>query len=97
MADRETRSPASAVEADPPPPRNVRYGLALFAVYLLLYGGFVVCNAFAPALMERQVAAGLNLAVVYGLGLIVLALALALIYGWLCRAGGNAGAKESGR
>jgi uncharacterized membrane protein (DUF485 family) len=68
--------------------RNSRYGLALFSVYLLLYGGFVLLNAFAPAQMERTPISGVNLAILYGFGLIAAALVLALIYGWLCRARG---------
>lgn len=63
--------------------RNSRYGLALFAVYLLLYGGFVLLSAFAPAVMERRLA-GVTLAVLYGFGLIGGAFLLALLYGWLC-------------
>lgn len=43
-----------------------RYGLVLFAVYLLFYGGFVVVNAVAPEKMEATVLFGLNTAVVYG-------------------------------
>ena len=66
--------------------RNSRYGLALFAVYLLLYGGYVLLNAFRPAVMDVVVVAGVNLATVYGLGLIAAALLMALVYGWLCRA-----------
>jgi uncharacterized membrane protein (DUF485 family) len=64
--------------------RNSRYGLVLFAVYLVLYGGFVLLNAFAPEVMDRTPLAGVNLAVLYGFGLIVAALVLALLYGWLC-------------
>ncbi len=64
--------------------RNARIGLVLFTVYLLLYGGFVLLNAFSPETMERPVLAGVNLAIVYGFGLIVAALALALLYGWMC-------------
>lgn len=66
-------------------PRNARIGLALFAVYLALYAGFVTLAAFAPHVMERTLAAGVNLAVWYGFGLIAGALLLALLYGWLCR------------
>jgi uncharacterized membrane protein (DUF485 family) len=58
-----------------------RLGLSLFAVYLLLYGGFVLLNTFAPATMEFTPWAGINLAVLYGLGLILAAVVLALIYG----------------
>ena len=64
---------------------NARLGLWLFAVYLLLYLGFVFMSAFAAQLMERPVIAGLNLAIVYGFGLIVGALVMALIYGMLCK------------
>lgn len=66
--------------------RRTRYGLALFAVYLLLYGGFVLLNAFAPEQMERTPLFGVNLAILYGMLLIGAAFLLALIYGWLCRA-----------
>jgi uncharacterized membrane protein (DUF485 family) len=64
---------------------NAKAGLALFVVYLLLYGGFVALNAFAPGLMARPAAGGLNLAVLYGMGLIAAAFALALVYMALCR------------
>jgi len=79
---------------------NVRLGLALFAIYLLLYGSFVLLAAFAPKLMEKTPLAGVNLAVWYGFGLIVAALVLALVYGWICRTnapheeGGHASAGE---
>lgn len=66
--------------------RNARYGLILFVIYLVLYGGFVLLNAFRPSLMEITPFAGVNLAILYGLGLIVGAFLLALVYGWLCRA-----------
>ena len=75
--------------------RNSRYGLALFSVYLLLYGGFVLLNAFAPEQMERTPISGVNLAILYGFGLIAAAFVLALIYGWLCRARGAADEPEA--
>ena len=64
--------------------RNTRYGLVLFAIYLALYGAFVLASAFAPAVMDRTIA-GVNVAVLAGFGLIGAAFLLALIYGWLCR------------
>ena len=66
--------------------RNSRYGLVLFAIYLVLYGAFVLTNAFAPELMERTPIAGVNVAILAGFSLIIVAFVLALIYGWLCRA-----------
>jgi uncharacterized membrane protein (DUF485 family) len=65
--------------------RNARNGLLLFAVYVALYLGFMLLNAFSPERMQKPVLAGVNLAIVYGVGLIVAALVLALVYMALCR------------
>ncbi len=65
--------------------RNARIGLVLFGIYLLLYGGFVLLCAFSPGTMEITPVPGINLAILYGFGLIVAALVLALLYGWLCK------------
>jgi uncharacterized membrane protein (DUF485 family) len=62
-----------------------RLGLSLFAVYLVLYGGFVLLAAFSPQWMEVTPLAGVNLAIWYGFGLIIAAIALALVYGWASR------------
>jgi uncharacterized membrane protein (DUF485 family) len=64
---------------------NTRLGLFLFVIYLALYLGFVLINAFDAKQMEQIVVAGLNLAIVYGMALIVSALVLALIYGVMCK------------
>ena len=65
--------------------RNSRYGLVLFAVYCVIYGAFVGLSAFAPQMMAKPVMGGVNLAIVYGFGLILIAIVLALVYAWLCR------------
>jgi len=65
--------------------RNSRYGLWLFAIYLILYCGFMGLSAFEPQLMSKTPFGGVNLAIIYGFGLIVAALVLALIYMVLCR------------
>lgn len=62
-----------------------RTGLVLFALYLAFYVGFVGLNAFFPALMQATPGAGVNVATVYGMALIVGAFALALLYAWLLR------------
>lgn len=64
---------------------NAKLGMLHFAIYLAFYLGFVFINAFRPGWMETIVLAGLNLAIVYGFGLIIAALLLALLYGRLCR------------
>jgi len=63
--------------------RSNRLGLVLFGIYLAMYVGFVLINAVNPELMETTPVEGLNLAVLYGFGLIIAAFALALLYGLL--------------
>lgn len=79
----------SVHEREPEDPRtdqrNRRYGLVLFFLYAVTYGGFVLLNAFRPQWAEATPWSGLNVAVLYGFVLIAGAFALALIYGWLCR------------
>ena len=65
--------------------RNARHGMRMFLVYLACYAGFVGLNAFAPRQMETTPLFGVNLAILYGCGLIVAAMVLALIYCWQCR------------
>lgn len=64
--------------------RNARYGLALFAVYVALYGGFVFLAVFRTHVMGTVLPGGANLAIAYGIALIGAALLLALIYVVLC-------------
>ena len=45
----------------------------------------IVLAAFQPQLMRFVGAFGLNVAVLYGFGLIIAALLLALVYAWVCR------------
>ena len=59
-------------------------GIILFAVYLVLYGGFVLINTFSPETMEATPIAGINVAILYGFGLIIAAFLMALLYGALC-------------
>lgn len=66
-------------------PYKMRLGVWMFLAYLIVYSGFVAINVIKPVMMESVVLFGLNLAVVYGFGLIIVALILALIYNQLCR------------
>jgi uncharacterized membrane protein (DUF485 family) len=77
--------------------RHSRIGLSLFTLYLLLYAGFVLLAAFSPSTMERTPLAGVNLAIWYGFGLIVVAILMAFIYGWACRTSAAAPPSEPGR
>ncbi len=62
-----------------------RLGLALFTLYLAAYTGFVLLSAFAPSILEDAPLAGVNIAILYGMGLIIGAFVLALLYAWLLR------------
>jgi uncharacterized membrane protein (DUF485 family) len=59
--------------------------LWLFAFYLALYVGFMLLTAFRLDVMASTPFGGVNLAILYGLLLIVSALALALFYMWRSR------------
>ncbi len=65
---------------------NARLGLWLFGLYLLLYGGFVLVNAFSPETMEQTPFGGINLAISWGFGLILAAVILSFVYGLFCKA-----------
>lgn len=58
----------------------MRLGVVMFFIYAIIFVGFVAINVLNPILMEANVLFGLNLAVVYGFGLII----FALIYNAMC-------------
>ena len=64
---------------------NAKLGLGLFVVYLLLYFGFMGIATFKYEWFASTPIGGVNLAILYGMGLIVAALVLALIYMVLCK------------
>ncbi len=63
---------------------KTKVGIILFFVYCTIYSGFVAINALNPSLMSIKVIFGLNLACVYGFGLIVLAIVMGTIYNAMC-------------
>ncbi|MGN6367298.1 MAG: hypothetical protein ACTHN5_03465 [Phycisphaerae bacterium] len=70
--------------------RNARIGLGLFVLYFAFYAGFLLLNIFAPRVMSDSIIplgqdrflalGGVNLAVGYGIALILMAIFLALVY-----------------
>ena len=76
--------PAQESGTDPAAAYKSRLGVNIFVYYLVMYVGFVVINLYDPGLMEHIVLFGMNLATVYGMGLIVVALIMALIYDKKC-------------
>ncbi len=63
---------------------KTRLGVWMFLFYAIIYAGFVAINLVKPTLMELEIVLGLNLAVVYGFGLIIFALLLAVVYSGMC-------------
>ncbi len=76
--------PAAKTGKDPAFAYKRRLGVIMFAVYGVIYAGFVAVNLASPVAMEVVLFGGLDLAVVYGMGLIVIALVLALLYNRAC-------------
>jgi uncharacterized membrane protein (DUF485 family) len=76
--------PAAGSGKDPAFAYKRRLGVVLFLVYGTVYAGFVVLNLVAPLLMDSILLLGLNVAIMYGFGLIVFALLLALAYNRAC-------------
>ena len=76
--------PAAKMGRDPAAAYKTRLGVWMFLIYSILYVGFVAINLLWPKMMEGTVFAGLNLAVVYGFALIIVALIQALIYAVMC-------------
>ena len=77
--------PAQDSGPDPASAYKTRLGVWMFIIYCVVYAGFVFTNVVSEGkAMQIIVFLGLNLAVVYGMGLIVLALVMALIYNFMC-------------
>src|SRR5688572_28078281 len=64
---------------------NARAGLWMFAIYLATYVVFVGMAAFTPEWMGQPTPLGPNVAILYGFGLILGAVLLALVYMFVCK------------
>jgi uncharacterized membrane protein (DUF485 family) len=76
--------PAAVHAVDEAAAYKKRLGLWMLAIYGFLYIVFIVINVVSPKIMGTLVVAGLNLAIIYGFALIVIAFLLALAYNWAC-------------
>jgi uncharacterized membrane protein (DUF485 family) len=70
----------SSAPDEPIDQRKINIGVRMTILYSILYGGFVVLSVFRPAIMGTRGLFGLNLAITYGLGLILTAILFAVIY-----------------
>ncbi|OGS13337.1 MAG: hypothetical protein A2234_01790 [Elusimicrobia bacterium RIFOXYA2_FULL_58_8] len=76
--------PAAQSGPDASADYKAHIGVWMFLLYAAVYAAFVAINLLRPLWMEKIVIFGLNLAVVYGFGLIAFALVLAMIYNHMC-------------
>ena len=64
--------------------KKAKLGITLFIVYSIIYAAFVAIGVLDYTIMGNIVLGNQNLAVVYGFGLILLAIVMGLIYNWIC-------------
>lgn len=76
--------PAVELGVDKAASRKSRLGIWLFIAYTIFYGVFVAIGVINYEALGAIVLAGLNLAIVYGIGLIVVAIVLGIVYNWRC-------------
>ena len=64
---------------------NQKLGLVLFVIYFALYAGFIGLTVYDYRLLAKEVFAGINLAIAYGMLLIISAILLAILYAFLAK------------
>ncbi len=86
-------------QLDPSTQYNRKLGLILFAAYSIVYLAFTLVSAFSPDTSKWKPLGGINLTTWWGLGLIVLAFVMSMVYGLMCRneQAGPSSSKESSR
>ena len=75
--------PASEWKEDKSEGFKTKLGLFMVAIYTIVYFAFIVIAVTNPQLMAKDIG-GLNLAIAYGFGIIILAIIQALIYNFAC-------------
>ncbi|HXI00330.1 MAG TPA: DUF485 domain-containing protein [Sphingobacteriaceae bacterium] len=76
--------PAAETGIDNAAKKKARLGVWFFFLYLFFYAGFVAIGVLNYELLGQEVMMGLNLAIIYGFGLILFAVLLGILYNYLC-------------
>ncbi len=76
--------PAQVITTDNAASYKAKLGVYLFIIYSLIYSGFVFIGLVKPELMGLELISGQNVAIIYGIGLIVLAIIMGFIYNFFC-------------
>ena len=76
--------PAAEIGKDNAAAKKSKLGVKLFIVYTIIYAGFVIIGLTKPELMGLQLVGGQNMAIIYGFGLIILAIIMGFVYNYFC-------------
>lgn len=76
--------PSKPIGTDKAAARKAKLGVKMFLFYTLVYAGFVIIGLTKPELMGAELIGGQNIAIVYGFGLIILAIIMGFIYNYFC-------------
>jgi uncharacterized membrane protein (DUF485 family) len=76
--------PVVEIGTDKAASRKAKLGVKMFIAYTLIYAGFVLIGLTKPELMGLKVLGEQNLAIIYGFGLILLAIIMGFIYNYFC-------------
>src|SRR5690606_14219685 len=77
-------NPAAEPVRDNALKKKARLGVIFFFIYLFFYGGFVAIGVLNYEQLAISVMGGINLALFYGIGLIVFAVLLGILYNYYC-------------
>ncbi|MBK6935756.1 MAG: DUF485 domain-containing protein [Chitinophagaceae bacterium] len=72
------------IETDKAAAKKAKLGVKMFIIYTLVYAGFVFIGLTKPEWMGLRALGEQNLAIVYGFGLIILAIIMGFIYNYFC-------------
>jgi uncharacterized membrane protein (DUF485 family) len=76
--------PAGVIGKDNAAAKKSKLGVILFIAYTIIYAGFVIIGLTKPELMGLELMGGQNLAIIYGFGLIILAIVMGFVYNYFC-------------
>lgn len=64
--------------------KKAKLGVKMFFVYTFVYSCFVLIGLSKPEILGLELLGGQNIAIIYGFGLIVLAIIMGFIYNYFC-------------
>ena len=70
-------------ETDYAASKKAKLGVKLFIVYTIIYAGFVLIGLTRPELMGKELMGGQNIDIIYGFGLILLAIVMGFVYNYI--------------